>query len=80
MPSSAIPTTSPTAKGASRNWTSIDAFVREVSDARVYEGVHFRTSTDVGVEMGKQIGGLAVSRHLRETQASAGPWIPAPAR
>ncbi len=75
-----LATTSPTAKGASRNWTSIDDFVREVSDARVYEGVHFRTSTDVGVEMGKQIGGLAVSRHLRETQASAGPSIPAPAR
>lgn len=67
-----LSTTSPTAKGAARSWTSIDDFVREVSDARVYEGVHFRTSTQVGVEMGKRIGALAVDRYLSLPQANAG--------
>ena len=55
-------TTSPTAKGAARRWTSIDAFTREVSDARVYEGVHYRTSTEVGAAMGMKVGALAAAR------------------
>ena len=58
-------TTSPTAKGASRSWTNLDEFTREVADARVFEGVHYRTSTDVGIAMGKQIGDLAVQKFLR---------------
>lgn len=58
-----LATTSPTASGAVRRWTAIEDFVREVSDARVYEGVHFRTSTEVGMAMGRQIGKLAAARH-----------------
>ena len=60
-----LTTTSPTAKGAARSWTNLDEFTREVADARVYEGVHYRTSTDVGIVMGKQIGDLAVQKFLR---------------
>lgn len=59
-----LSTTSPTAKGATRRWTSIDDFVREVSVARIYDGVHFRFSTEVGTAMGKQVGDLAVHRLL----------------
>ncbi len=62
MPS--LATTSPTAKGATRRWTSLDDFTREVADARVYEGIHYRTSTDVGITMGKQIGELTVQKFL----------------
>ncbi len=62
MPS--LATTSPTAKGATRRWTSLDDFMREVADARVYEGIHYRTSTDVGITMGKQIGELTVQKFL----------------
>ena len=57
-----LSTTSPTAKGATRRWTSLDDFVREVSDARIYGGIHFRTATEVGVEMGRRIGELAAKR------------------
>jgi PAP2 superfamily len=57
-------TTSPTAKGAARRWTRIDEFVGEVSNARVYEGVHFRTSTEVGAAMGAKIGTLAATKVL----------------
>ena len=52
----------PTAKGATRRWTSLDDFVQEVSDARIYAGIHYRASTDAGVEMGRRIGELAAKR------------------
>ena len=61
-PMPTLTTSSPTANGASRSWTSIDAFMQEVADARIYDGVHYRNSTVVGTAMGKQIGGLAASK------------------
>ena len=57
-----LSTTSPTAKGASRRWTNLDDFAREVADSRIYAGIHYRTSTDVGITMGKQIGELTVQK------------------
>jgi hypothetical protein len=60
-----LSTTSPTAKGATRRWSQAEDFVREVSDARVYEGVHFRFSVDTGAAMGRRIGELAALRHLQ---------------
>jgi len=62
-----LTTTSSTAMGAARSWTKIEDFVREVADARVYGGVHFRNSTEVGVAMGKQVGALAVAKYLGPT-------------
>jgi hypothetical protein len=58
----ALTTTSPTAKGAARRWTNLDDFAREVADSRIYAGIHYRTSTDVGIAMGKQIGELTVQK------------------
>jgi hypothetical protein len=60
-----LTTTSSTAKGAARNWTKIDDFMQEVANARIYDGVHYRTSTTVGTGMGKQIGELAVAKYLQ---------------
>lgn len=57
-----LTTRSTTANGVTRSWTSIDSFVKEVSAARIYDGVHYRTSTEVGNAMGKRIGGLAIER------------------
>lgn len=57
-------TSSPTAKGVTRRWASLDEFVREVSDARVHGGIHFRSATDAGEAMGKRIGELAVQRGM----------------
>jgi hypothetical protein len=57
-------TTGPTAKGATRRWTTLDDFVREVAGAHIYEGIHYRTSTDVGIAMGRKIGALAVDKAL----------------
>jgi membrane-associated phospholipid phosphatase len=60
-----LATSSPTAKGATRRWASADDFVAEVGNARIWEGIHFRTSTEVGAAMGRSIGTLAVERLLQ---------------
>ncbi len=60
----ALATNSPTAKGATRRWNKLDEFVREVSDARVHGGIHFRSATDAGEAMGKRIGELAAAKVL----------------
>ena len=69
-PAPVLTTTSPTANGATRNWTSVDDFVREVANARVYDGVHYRTSTEVGSAMGKKIGELAATKSLPVTRTA----------
>jgi len=63
-PTPALSTTSPTAPGMVRAWTKIDDFVQEVADARIYDGVHYRTSTEVGTAMGRKIGELAGAKYL----------------
>jgi hypothetical protein len=59
-PAPALSSASSTAGGAVRIWKSVGEFVQEVAVARVYDGVHYRNSTEVGTAMGKQIGELAV--------------------
>jgi hypothetical protein len=51
--------------GATRSWTKIEDFTREVANARIYDGVHYRNSTEVGSAMGKQVGELAAAKFLR---------------
>jgi hypothetical protein len=59
-----LTTQSPSAKGASRKWDNIDAFMREVGQSRVYAGIHYTFSTDAGLAMGEKIGRLAATRNL----------------
>jgi hypothetical protein len=56
--------TSPTLPGVTRSWNSIAEFTQEVSDARVYDGVHYRNSTEVGAAMGRKLGEMAVAKFL----------------
>ena len=61
--SGSVPTlssTSYTAGGAVRSWKTAADFAQEVAVARIYDGVHYRNSTEVGTGMGKKIGELAV--------------------
>ena len=64
-PMPTLTTTSYTAKGAARSWAKIEDFMQEVANARIYDGVHYRNSNEVGTAMGKQIGELAVAKYLR---------------
>lgn len=53
--------TSPALPGVTRRWTRIADYVAEISNARVWSGVHFRNSATVGDAMGRAIGEMAVS-------------------
>ena len=64
-PAPTLSTTSPLAPGVVRSWAKIDDFVLEVANARIYDGVHYRTSTEVGTAMGKKIGALTAANALR---------------
>ena len=59
-PAPKLSSASSTAGGAVRTWTRVEDFVQEVAVARIYDGVHYRYSTEVGSAMGKKIGELAV--------------------
>ena len=72
-PTPTLRSRSPTAPGVERSWTSVDDFVAEVAVARIYDGVHYRTSTEVGTAMGKKVGALAAANALTPPkQRSAG--------
>lgn len=59
-----LATRSPTAGGAARQWTTVDDFVREVGEARIWAGIHFRSAIDAGWTLGDRVGQLAVTRLL----------------
>jgi hypothetical protein len=63
-PMPTLRTSSPTADGAERSWSSVESFMQEVASARIYDGVHYRNSTEVGTAMGKKVGALAVAKYL----------------
>ena len=51
-----------TLSGITRHWNSFSEGVQEVIDARVYSGIHWRNSDEVGARMGRQIAQF-VSHH-----------------
>ena len=67
-PTPTLSSASSTAGGAVRTWASVGDFTKEVAQARIYDGVHYRFSTEVGSAMGKKIGELAVKSVPRVTR------------
>jgi len=67
-PAPKLSSASPTAGGAVRTWSTVDDFVQEVAVARIYDGVHYRYSTEVGTAMGKKVGDLTARRIPRTTR------------
>jgi PAP2 superfamily len=67
-PSPTLSSASYTANGAVRTWVKVGDFVQEVAVARIYDGVHYRNSAEVGTEMGKKIGTLAAQKLARSTR------------
>ena len=51
-----------------RTWNSVADFWQEVAVARIYDGVHYRFSTEVGTAMGKKVGELAAKRIPKATR------------
>jgi hypothetical protein len=58
-----LSTTSNTLRGVTRHWTRTEDVVQEVSNARIYDGVHYRTSTEVGTRMGEQVGAVVAAAY-----------------
>jgi hypothetical protein len=58
-----LSTTSNTLPGVTRRWTRTEDVVREVSNARIWDGVHYRNSCEVGNRMGEQIGQLVAAAY-----------------
>jgi hypothetical protein len=48
-------------------WTDLDALVREVMEARIWAGFHYRFSTRVGEDMGRKIAGYTVKTIMQPT-------------
>jgi hypothetical protein len=70
----AVPTvtlTSTTAPGVARSFSRLSDYVAEVINARVYDGVHYRTSGEVGAAMGRKIGQYTVQNYLKPFAQSA---------
>jgi len=63
-----LTTSSYTAEGAARSWANLEEFMQEVANARIYDGVHYRNSAEVGTAMGKQVGQLAVAKFLQPSK------------
>lgn len=61
----AVKLTSTSAPGVVRTYTKLSDYVNEVIDARVYDGVHYRTSGLVGAEMGRKIAQYTLQNHLQ---------------
>ena len=57
--------TSTTAPGVTRTFTRLSDYVTEVINARIYDGVHYRTSGEVGAAMGRKIGEYTVQNYFK---------------
>jgi hypothetical protein len=64
-PAPRLSTTSPALPGVTRSWSSVDAFTQEVINARIYDGVHYRNSGEVGRALGIKVGEVAAAKLLR---------------
>lgn len=60
--------TSPTNPGFTRTWSRFSTGVNEVIDARVWTGIHFRSSDVAGATIGKQVARFVFERALRSAR------------
>jgi hypothetical protein len=57
--------TTPTAPGVTHKWTKLDDYIAEPSNARVWSGIHYRFSAEVGSDMGRKIAQYTVANYLQ---------------
>ena len=54
-----------TMSGITRQWSTFSEGVKEVIDARIYSGIHFRTADKVGARLGRQVARFVSNHALR---------------
>jgi hypothetical protein len=72
-PGFVIEATSPQNVGFVRSWQTFAEGVREVIDARVYSGIHFRTADKAGARLGRQVAQFVLKHALRPAKGHALP-------
>ena len=60
-----IVATSPANPGFTRHWATLSEGVGEVIEARIYSGIHFRTSDEVGARVGRKVARFVFNHALR---------------
>ena len=60
----------PPGLGMMRSYTSLAQIEKEMEDARVFAGIHFRSTDEHSTELGRRVGAYAVANHLRPAAAS----------
>jgi hypothetical protein len=59
----------PPGLGMMRSYTSLAQIEKEMEDARVFAGIHFRSTDEHSTELGRKVGAYAVANHLRPAAA-----------
>ncbi|HVJ60938.1 MAG TPA: hypothetical protein VM528_10320, partial [Burkholderiaceae bacterium] len=57
--------------GMMRSYASLAQLEKEMEDARVFAGIHFRTTNEHSSELGRKVGAHAVANHLRPASAGS---------
>jgi len=55
-----------TVTNTTHSYESVDAFVSESALARIWGGMHFRTSTEHGATLGRNVANWVADRHFRK--------------
>lgn len=55
----------PPGLGTMRSYTSFSQIAKEVEDARVWGGIHFRSTDEDSTELGRKIGSHAIANYMR---------------
>ena len=63
--SHSITLTNPTVPNIVLQYSSLKQITNDISDARVYGGIHFRTDQDAGADLGRSIGTAVYKNNLR---------------
>lgn len=63
-PQYAFVTTSPTVPGVTRSYRNFDAFTAEGMVARIFGGMHFRSSLEEGAHQGLLVGNWVIEHML----------------
>lgn len=51
--------------GVARHWSSLEQLVKEVEDARVWAGIHFRSAVEHGTAIGQEVAAYGLKNSLR---------------
>jgi hypothetical protein len=59
-----------TAPGITHRWTNLWTMTKEVSEARIWAGFHYRFSTRTGEDMGRKVGQYVAQNVLKRAKVA----------